>query len=153
MAAMVGLVACNGPSTAPASNAVVDTSSIGAGGSVAANTIVAQAADNSASMAANAAGPDDTPDLAPNEALAQNDQDTGAAETPYDASFDARFEQATHDACVRSAGSRGGDPDRVESYCACVVSRLRPLSTQEKMQLSQHPETLEAASRACASGD
>jgi hypothetical protein len=65
------------------------------------------------------------------------------------ASFNHTFARTTHDACLRSAQSHGAPADAAERYCSCVVSRLAPLSVEDKMALPQHQDALAAASSAC----
>jgi hypothetical protein len=65
------------------------------------------------------------------------------------AQYNAGFEKSTHDACVSSAQNHGAAADAAERYCSCVVDRLRPLSVENKVALSQHPDALSDASNAC----
>jgi len=63
--------------------------------------------------------------------------------------FDATFARTTHDSCLSSAQSHGAAADAAERYCSCIVSRLAPLSVEDKMALPQHQDTMVAASNAC----
>jgi hypothetical protein len=74
---------------------------------------------------------------------------TGSAASSFDASFNASFDKSTHDSCVSSAQVHGAAADVAEKYCTCVVAQLDKLSTQDKMALPQHEETLTAAANAC----
>jgi hypothetical protein len=65
------------------------------------------------------------------------------------AQFNAAFDKATHDSCVTSAQSNGAPAAAAETYCSCVVSKLEPLSPQDKMALQQHQDALVAAAQAC----
>ena len=65
------------------------------------------------------------------------------------ASFNDTFAKSTHDSCLRSAQSHGAPADAAERYCSCIVSRLAPLSVEDKMALPQHQDTVAAASNAC----
>jgi hypothetical protein len=74
---------------------------------------------------------------------------TGSAASSFDTSFNAAFDKSTHDSCVTSAQTHGAAADVAEKYCTCVVAQLDKLSTQDKMALPQHEETLTAAASAC----
>ncbi len=65
------------------------------------------------------------------------------------ASFNATFARTTHDSCVSSAKAHGANADTAEHYCACIVSKLEPLSVEDKMALPQHQDAMVAASNAC----
>lgn len=65
------------------------------------------------------------------------------------ASFNATFARTTHDSCVSSAKAHGANAATAESYCACIVSKLEPLSVEDKMALPQHQDAMVAASNAC----
>jgi hypothetical protein len=65
------------------------------------------------------------------------------------AQFNANFSKATHDSCLSSAQSHGAAADAAERYCSCVVSRLAPLSVEDKMALPQHQDVMVTASNAC----
>ena len=65
------------------------------------------------------------------------------------AQYNAAFDKSTHDSCLAAAKNHGAAADVAERYCSCVVDRLRPLSVENKVALSQHPDALSEASNAC----
>jgi hypothetical protein len=74
---------------------------------------------------------------------------TNAAGSSFDASFNASFDKNMHDSCVPSATLHGASPEAAEKYCACVVTELDKLSSQDKMALPLHQEKMQAAASVC----
>ncbi|MFI4935040.1 MAG: hypothetical protein ACHP7N_10505 [Caulobacterales bacterium] len=75
--------------------------------------------------------------------------DSKSFSAAFDKSFNEAFDKSTHDSCVTAATGHGVAADVAERYCTCVVVQLRPLSVQEKQNLTHTPEKLTAAADAC----
>jgi hypothetical protein len=67
----------------------------------------------------------------------------------FDKSFNAAFAKSTHDSCLTSAVAHGAAPDRAESFCACTVAQLMPLSVDEKRRLAPTSDKVTQAVAAC----
>jgi hypothetical protein len=67
----------------------------------------------------------------------------------FEKSFNLAFAKSTHDSCVSSTVAHGAAADRAESFCACTVAQLMPLSVDEKRRLTATSDKVTEAVAHC----